>query len=68
MKVVVTVLRVVIWLVLLLAFARGLWVFDSGPSANTHETVGAGLCFAAAVLGAVLMFCFDVRRSPRAME
>lgn len=61
MRTVAIILRIVIWVVLLLAFLRGLWVFDSGGSANTHETVGAGLCFAAAVLGAVLMFCFDVR-------
>lgn len=60
----VKILRVVIWGVIAVGFVRGLWVMDSGPSADTHETVGAGLCFAAALIGAVLMFCFDVRRPP----
>jgi hypothetical protein len=49
--------------VIVAGFLRGLWVFDSGGSANTHETVGAGLCFAGAMISATIMFCFDVRRS-----
>ncbi len=56
-------LRFVIWAVIVVGFLRGLWVFDSGGSANTHETVGAGLCFAGALISATIMFCFDGRRS-----
>ena len=56
------ILRVLIWLVIVIAYLRGLLVFDAGPSADHHGTVGAGLCFASALLGTVLMFCLDVCR------
>ena len=62
MSTVTVILRFLLWLAILVGLVRGLWVFDSGPSANTMETVGAGLCFAAAMISATLMFCFDVRR------
>jgi hypothetical protein len=55
-------LRTLIWALLAIALVRGLWVFDSGRSA-TFEMVGAGVCFGAAVLGTVLMFCLDIRRN-----
>lgn len=54
--------RVFIWLFIAAGLLRGLWVFDMGGSANSHETVAAGLCFAAAMLSTVLMFCFDSQK------
>ena len=54
-------LRVVIWIALAASFLRGLPVFDAGGSFGL-DGIGAGLCFATALLGAVLMFCLDVRR------
>ena len=57
----INVLRVVIWIALAASFLRGLPVFDSGGSFGL-DGIGAGLCFATALLGAVLMFCLDVRR------
>ncbi len=62
MKKATQTLRILIWIALAVSFVRGLGVMDSGPSANTHETVGAGICFATAILGSIFMFCFDLRR------
>ena len=59
------VVRYVIWAVIVVGFFRGLWAFDSGGSADTHETVAAALCFASALISASIMFCFDMRREPR---
>ncbi len=51
--------RIVIWLVILVALLRGLWAFDSGPSADTHETTASAVLFAGALLAVTVMFCFD---------
>jgi hypothetical protein len=51
----VTYRRQFIWLVIVVALLRGLWAFDSGPSADTHETTAAAVLFGAALISATLM-------------
>ncbi len=56
-------LRIGIWLVIAVALFRGLWAFDSGASADTHETTASAVLFAGALISATLILCFD-RRAP----
>lgn len=51
--------RIAIWIAIVASLLRGLESFDSGGSANNLVTVGAALTLSAALLAAVVMFCFD---------
>ncbi len=55
------VIRGLIWIVIGVSFVRGLWAFDGGGSANTHETTAAAVLFGAALIASVLMLCFDLK-------
>lgn len=55
------IVRVVVWLSVVVAFARGMFIFDSGPSADNAETVAAGVCFGCAMITTALMYLFDLK-------
>jgi len=52
------VLRWVIWLAILAAFLRGLFVFDMGGSAQNSYPTASAICFVGSILGAILMLRF----------
>jgi hypothetical protein len=54
----INVLRWVIWLAILAAFLRGLFVFDMGGSAQSTYPTASAVCFVGAILGAILMLRF----------
>jgi nicotinamide riboside transporter PnuC len=48
-------LNIAIWISIALSFARGLFVFDMGASAQSSFPVASAICFVGAILAAVLM-------------
>ena len=48
-------LRIVVWIAIVIAFVRGLFVFDMGPSAEGSYPTASGICLAGAVVAAALM-------------
>lgn len=50
------ILRAIIWIAVAVAFVRGLFVFDMGPSATDVYPTASGVCLAGAVLAAALMY------------
>ncbi len=43
------------WIGIAIAFVRGLFVFDMGPSAADSNPVASAICLAAAVLGTAIL-------------
>jgi len=56
-------IRVLIWIAILIAFARGLFVWDMGGSAQQTYPVAGAICLAGAVVAAALMYMADARRN-----
>ena len=46
----------IIWIAIALVFARGLFVFDMGPSAKDVYSTASAVCLAGAVVAAALMY------------
>ena len=50
------ILKGAVWVAIAIAFARGLFVLDMGPSAKNVYPTASGICLAGAVVAAALMY------------
>jgi hypothetical protein len=55
------IIRVIVWAVIAVAFGRGLFVLDMGPSAKDIYPTASGICLAGAVVASAIMYLADYR-------
>ncbi|MCH2021301.1 MAG: hypothetical protein MK207_02375 [Saprospiraceae bacterium] len=46
---------IVIWIIIIVCFIRGLFVFDMGASASETYPIAGAICFAGSIIAAILM-------------
>ena len=55
--------KLLVWLMILIGFARGLFVWDMGGSAASTYPHASAVCLSGSVIAAALMYLADSRKA-----